>query len=418
MDTGAISSVLSAVETQSSASRMKVVVEESRSPRLIALDDDATKYMLSFLSRRDIILFGYSCTDCLTSTAKYFLDRAREVAYHQDDGYHIEHISSHQKEAIKSKLDPRTMTFVEDGQQRHLLIPSRNQQVTAAQIPSDDEMESEREHSANTLVTIPAVHRFEWAIFIHKSVRGARFKQVRGYWKVLLDDTPYDDSKFIPRHDLDRIRSLVMHQNIASTLIHVCDSDDTLNKLSDSATRNVNPFKEPVTIHIDDREYEVSYWNGAREEQTSAFRIRNCSSGKTNYYQYFRTEYNSNIAWRWYDNNAAAYKPYSMGPQVDLSLECSLQANWICNYAASGKLFHNVFLPALRQAFMDEWGLKEARKRVLLRFGFVFDDEEDIRTRRISTVEQVTVSDHAFPRTVQRIDCDRDCITDFGGGMA
>ena len=112
--------------------------------------------------------------------------------------------------------------------------------------------------------------------------------------QVLLENTSYDEHKFISKQDLHCIRSLVMHREIASNLLH---PDDPANVLT--------PFKQPITVHIHDtqkdevRKFEILYWNGSEEGQCSGFKIKNWSSNKTNYYQYFPTQYNSNIKWQW-----------------------------------------------------------------------------------------------------------------------
>ena len=232
-------------------------------------------------------------------------------------------------------------------------------------------------------------------------MRGPELNECHGYWKILWKDSP----KYASLDDLTKIRSLVMHKQIAPKLLNY--STDSNNKY---------PFHSKVTIHIHDdkdtkeiRKYEVFYWNGSSPLQCSSFRIKKCSTGKTNYYQYFEA-YSPNIRWFWYDNNDSKYEVYNLGVEVTEQLECSLQANLICNYPRNihsedkrySEYFNNCSLNKLKKAMDKKDGGGISDKEFLFRVTYI-DEKRRSNSRYIQMLEQIAVSDYGFPRTIKRI---------------
>lgn len=128
--------------------------------------------------------FPFSFNQFITSTIMQSslsldsLDRVRHIAYTLVDGeYHVESISSSEKENIKQSIDSMSMTYKHNmGQKCYLLVPSMNELVTTSE-------QSNKQQTAEQTFQIP-IHRHEWAVFIRSSISGMQYKQVRGYWKV------------------------------------------------------------------------------------------------------------------------------------------------------------------------------------------------------------------------------------------
>ena len=253
-------------------------------------------------------------------------------------------------------------------------------------------------------------------MFIARQLRGVELNETRGYWKVLYKD----NAKYASRNDLTRIRSLVLHQQIAPKLLDYTKDFESSNERKD------HPFKAPVKIWVhqeDDSDsdsetiikYEVLFWNGSSLNQTHAFKIVKTDTGKTNYYQYFDAGLkNDEVKWLWYDNNNSKYVYYRLGSDVNEQLEASLQGNLIYNYPINvhadkddGQYFNNCSLNILKREYIkkivNEGGDadKHNHKTFVLRATFNQNESEN---RFIHMVEQVTVTDYAFPRTLQRRD--------------
>lgn len=258
------------------------------------------------------------------------------------------------------------------------------------------------------------------SMFVARTLRGPELSETRGYWKILYRE---NNEKYASRDDLTRIRSLVLHQQIAPKLL------DYKKKTAFEST-NLNedhPFKESFKVWLHTKsdsdsesdegiiKYEVKFWNGASLNQTHAYKIVKIESGKTNYYQYFDASLkHDQIKWLWYDNNNSRYQYFELGPDTNQQLECSFQSNLIYNYPVNihsdiddGQYFNNCSLPYLRKGFseyMEKNGEDISKlnyKTYLLRTTFHRQPRE---YRYIHMLEQVTVSEHAFPRTVQRRD--------------
>ena len=114
-----------------------------------------------------------------------------------------------------------------------------------------------------------------------------------------------------------------------------------------------------------------------------------------------------------YDNNAADWRYYALGPDVDAQLEVSFQAN--LHFPASIGRFSNVNFNAFKSAIIPTLNAKERahkrRRQFLLRFRFqqTGRDEQtrcDDGYRQIFSVEQIAVHLRpycTFPRVIRRL---------------
>ena len=238
------------------------------------------------------------------------------------------------------------------------------------------------------------MYRSQW---IAKRQMRLGLDETNGYWKILSKDNP----KYASRDDLTKIRSLVMHKKIAPKLLNY------------STDLNQNPFHSKVTVHIHDDEdtkethkYEILHWNGSSPLQCSSFKITKCSTGKTNYYQYFEA-YLPHIHWVWYDNDSSTYQPYDLGIDVTEQMECSLQANLFYNYPenihSDEKQFSEYFnccsLNKMKKAMEEKRGNEDKE--------YLFRATYNEKTRRIEGLEQLSVSNFSFPRTIRRINLNK-----------
>lgn len=212
------------------------------------------------------------------------------------------------------------------------------------------------------LHTEQRIHR---SMFIKKRIRIPDLypELIRGYWKMLA---LYEhDDRFVPEKDLHKIRSLVMHKEIAPKLldysnathpfvsmikISVYDDDNNVNNDKETeqtqnksasnsifgltAVNDEKEKKESKTKMTNRREYEVLFWNGSSPTQCSCFQIRKVSSDRTNYYMYYEP-HKQNIEWVVYDHETCGYGPYEHGTSVDAQIEASFQSNLPWNFPKS-----------------------------------------------------------------------------------
>lgn len=198
------------------------------------------------------------------------------------------------------------------------------------------------------IIHITATHLFLFvyieqpnrSMFIKKriSIPDAHNELIRGYWKML---TLYEhDDRFVPEKDLHKIRSLVMHKEIAPKLLDYSNNKTThpfvcMIKISiyDDDDDNFDKEKEESKM-TNRREYEVLFWNGSSPTQCSCFQIRKVSSNRTNYYMYYEP-HKQNIEWVVYDHETCGYEPYKHGTGIDAQIEASFQSNLPWNFPKS-----------------------------------------------------------------------------------
>ena len=252
---------------------------------------------------------------------------------------------------------------------------------------------------------------------MQKTQRKQHLKLSRGYWKLLGSATNHNtvstvsSQKYASLDHLQQIESLVMHKCVAVSLL-------------DYKSRG-NAFKTPIRVRIHDRtgdlsadqftEYEIQHWNGGDVGQCSAFRIEKCGSGKrANCYINFQCRL-PNVRWHWYDNDSSRYKPYTMGMDVERQMECCFQGCLRSNFCQN-EYFNCALLTELKRAYVEQFGDRHKLKTFMMRFGYdIHPVSGDCNRWRILTAERVTVSDNAFPRSIQRIDSGKGGINDLCG---
>jgi len=335
---------------------------------------DAMKHIMTFCGMKDIASFSKASSQCLSLRNEYSVDMVRDTAWLEEDGYHILNISSTLKHAAKKNLS--RMTLRRHAQEQFMLVPHRDADAKDA----------------------------NWAMFVKKAERGNHLlKESKGYWKVLYPHLQ-ENERYASLSDLDRIKSLVMHKAIAP-------------KLLDYASPN-HPFRKSIHVSIHDREtgnerkYEVLFWNGSDIGQVSAFKITKCGSGKTNYYMHGAwSSQAQHVQWLWYDNNSAQYRPYDFGEETDAQIECTFQSNLPYNFPHTED-FRCVTMNKLKQAYVGLYGQAHQSKSFMFRFGFK-NEEEGRQTKRMVSVEQLTITDYSFSRNVQRLNLRENKKVDF-----
>ena len=244
-------------------------------------------------------------------------------------------------------------------------------------------------------------------MFIQKTQRKQNLKQCRGHWKLLGPNTNHNVQKYASLSHLQQIESLLMHRSVALNHLNYESPD--------------NPFKGPITVRIHHRnsnehsEYEIHHWNGAEVGKCGAFRIQKCQSDtvKANYYLHIKAHL-SDIRWHWYDNDSSKYQAYSMGMDVERQMECSFQGCLRSNFIQNDDYLNYAALTTLKKAYIQQFGDHNKSKTFLIRFGFDVDVESGVVDRwKMITAEQVTVTDNAFSRSIQRIDAAKGDINDL-----
>lgn len=249
-------------------------------------------------------------------------------------------------------------------------------------------------------------------MFIGKQLHGAELAEHHGYWKKLYKDP---NNNYATLNQLTAMHQLCIHSKIAPMLLDYTLLDEFVQ------TKKIkkHPFQDTIRIWIwDDKtqdyvKFEMIYWNGASPTQTHSFKIRKVNSGRTNYYQWCDGGLR-NYNWYWYDNDNSRFKKYMYSSEVNFQLEISFKANLWFNYPPdihcyeTGKYRSNEFwfnwcgLNILKK----EWTIERKEKG---RFESTDDDKVmafratfDKDNNEITMVEQMSVTNYAFPRTIQR----------------
>eukprot|EP01084_Bolivina_argentea_P249600 417918_1 len=319
---------------------------------------DVFKHMLWLFDPKSFAAFAITCKDNYLITRKFNLDTIHHIASISRDGcYQIQFIS-YQEKSLQIK-DLLKMTCYH---------------------PNDTNK------SIQYLLQNPInTNSFTWAKFVSKNYRQYGANETKGYWKLL--NTNKD--KIIT--DLNAIKSLVMHKQIAPTLLKY-----------DSHKHNENPFHNKITVSIKNNTYDILFWNGASPNQYNTFQIYDHQKGKNHYYMNFRSDM-LDLKWMWYDNDSSLFREYSLGETVKQQIECSFQANLLYNFPMEfqkDNIFNDVNLNALKKELIREYG--HQNKLFALRCGF--DEIYDIN-RSIINVQQLTVSIngcYGFSRTIER----------------
>eukprot|EP01084_Bolivina_argentea_P249597 417913_1 len=336
--------------------------------KLESITIDVFKHILSFANSATIASLARTSKNCYLITRKFYLDTVRHVAIIDSNrNYHIKYISSQNKQN-KSK-DLIKMICIDNTNQsiQYLLQNSIN---------------------ANSCT---------WAKFVSKKYRLQRLmgaNNIKGYWKLL------DINKDNIIKDLNAIKSLVMHKQIAPKL------------LAYTSKNNENHFNvDKITVIINNNKYDILFWNGASPNQCNAFQIYNHQKNKVYFFMNFRSDI-QHIKWAWYDNDSLQFMQYSLGAKVKLQIECSFQANLLHNFPMEFQedvMFDCVSLPELKKGLINRFGNNSRiHKNKLFALIIRFDDIDD-PNRLIQSICQSSISlkDFAkFLRPVQRVECD------------
>eukprot|EP01084_Bolivina_argentea_P249599 417917_1 len=314
---------------------------------------DVFKHILSFSSAPMISTFSTTCKEAHFIVRKFYLDTVHHIAIDVNGCYQIQSISFDEKERKPKDLIKMICTNGNNKSIQYLL--------------------------ANTLKINT------WAKFVPKYYRLHQLHKIKGYWKLLN----HNNDPIIT--DLNAIKSLVMHKQIAPTLLKY-----------DSHKHNENPFHNKITVSIKNNTYDILFWNGASPNQYNTFQIYDHQKGKNHYYMNFRSDM-LDLKWMWYDNDSSLFREYSLGETVKQQIECSFQANLLYNFPMEfqkDNIFNDVNLNALKKELIREYG--HQNKLFALRCGF--DEIYDIN-RSIINVQQLTVSIngcYGFSRTIER----------------
>lgn len=366
-------------------------VPEQFDEGILGVPLDVLKYVMSFCSSKDIALLSATCRSFRRVTKLLQLDAVTQIASFNKakNRYEIRNITLMEKTSSNIRLDDMT------------IAPSKTSSTLQFLLTNCGDYSDGK-----------------WARFNKCDLRRVSKSDCNGYWKVYSTKEDGDDSTCVPVADLNTIRSLLLHPVVARITL-----DYTLDI----------PFQDPINVYIDDsnREYELSFWNGADFGQSTAIQLTclcnqtgvsdeldtlSDTSADINTYSFIHCQTSPHqIRWQWYDNNAAIYKDYALGPEVDAQLEVSFQAN--LHFPASLGRFSNVNFNTFKEAIIPLLDAKEAaikrRRHFLLRFRFLedvldeFDEMDGHRVyRQIRSVEQIAVHPRpycTFPRIVRRL---------------
>mmetsp|Transcript_6965 Transcript_6965/g.6219 ORF Transcript_6965/g.6219 Transcript_6965/m.6219 type:complete len:383 (-) Transcript_6965:90-1238(-) len=326
-----------------------------------SVSSDVNKHILSFLSVCDLAAVGRTHRNSYLMIKRRCLDSVHHIAWIDDNGFHIKPISS----AERYRMDKNLWS----------MTTSDNKQI----------------HSKEYLLESFINHSFDWAMFIRKQHRGVDLDETKGYWKMLPKD-------YYLINDLDIIKSLVLHKEVAPMLLNYVISEEE------------NPFKDTITVNIHQidsdkvNKYDISFWNGASPNQCNTFEIHDHQKNRTRFLMNFNSS-PSDTYWHWYDNDSSRFKAYNLGPIVNAQIECSFQANLMYNFPLQlqkSGLFNNVNLTMLKREFVKKFSHtgNHNDKVFALRCGF---DKKDDPNRTITTMEQLTITTYGFPRSIKRI---------------
>eukprot|EP01084_Bolivina_argentea_P249598 417916_1 len=329
---------------------------------------DVFKHILSFSSAPMISTFSTTCKEAHFIVRKFYLDTVHHIAIDVNGCYQIQSISFDEKERKPKDLIKMICTNGNNKSIQYLL--------------------------ANTLKINT------WAKFVPKYYRLHQLHKIKGYWKLLN----HNNDPIIT--DLNAIKSLVMHKQIAPTLLKY-----------DSHKHNENPFHNKITVSIKNNTYDILFWNGASPNQYNTFQIYDHQKGKNYYYMNFRSDM-TNIKWMWYDNDISEFREYECGELAKAQIECTFQANLLHNFPIEFQqenIFNNVNLTILKKELIKQYGesKKHNSKLFSLRCGFNDSDEPH---RMVQSVCQSTFSMAdctCFARTIERIDMDNPLNNDF-----
>jgi len=335
------------------------------------IPSDLIIHIFLFSEAPEIAAIGTTSNVLYSITCDYYLHTVHSVASIDVDGsYHIKYISATARDKKIKNLTKMTC-IDDDTKSTEYLLECRTDQ-----------------------------HLFHWTVFHAKQHRGADLNDTKGFWKLL-------NKKSAIINDLNAIKSLVIHKQIAPRLLDYKSTE--------------NPFIGPISISIHGKDgqinkYDILFWNGSSPNQTHAFQIYDHQKEKKSYYMQFRS-FLPNISWKWYDNDSSQFRSYDFGPRlterVTAQIECSFQANLLYNfplYVQKKKLFNNIKLTILKKEFVKQYGSYHQDKIFILRCAF--DEEENIN-RLIETIEQITITSFGFPRSVKRINADKQHTNDF-----